>query len=376
MRVLHIVPTVARESGGPARSTQGLVAALRQNGVEAWLLSMTPGEEPWLSGFDASAFLSVDSRGYFAWKRVVRKAIEKLRPDLLHLHQIWTLDLHAAAVVAREMKIPYVLAPRGSLEPWALAQKALKKKIAMALYQRYDLNHAVALHATAEAEAKQFEALGLRAPIFLSVNAVNVPEYLPDWNQHADGKRRVLFLSRVHYKKGLLELVQAWGLARPRGWKVEIVGFDSDGYLEKCLNVARQLGVEEDFIYTGSLQDEAKWSAYRRADLFVLPSYSENFGIVVAEALYAGLPVITTKGTPWREIDGTCGWWVDLGIEPLAKAIRHAVDLSDAERCAMGAVGRKMIEANFMWKPVVMKLRDAYQKLLEHDGSFRNFQNC
>ena len=364
MRVLHIVPSIAGGQGGPARSTQGLVMALRQNGVEAWLLSMAPGEAPWLSGFDDSAFLCADSQGYFAWKRVVRNVIDKIRPDLLHLHQIWTLDLHAAAVVAREKGLPYIIAPRGSLEPWALAQKALKKKIALALYQRHDLNRAVALHATAEAGAEQFKSLGLRSPAFVSVNAVNVPDHLPDWNQHSDGRHRALFLSRVHYKKGLFELIQAWGRVRPSGWVVEIVGFDSDGYLEKCMNEAKRLGIGEDFVYTGPLDDDAKWSAYRRADLFVLPSYSENFGIVVAEALYAGLPVITTKGTPWREIDGTCGWWIDLGVESLAKALRRAVDLSDEERGAMGNVGRNMTEANYMWKPVAVKLRDTYQKIL------------
>ena len=106
MRVLHIVPTISRASGGPARSTQGLVAALREVGVDAWLLSMTPGERPWLTGFDCSAFLCADSQGYFAWKRVVRNVIDKIHPDLLHLHQIWTPDLHAATVVARACGIP------------------------------------------------------------------------------------------------------------------------------------------------------------------------------------------------------------------------------------------------------------------------------
>ena len=364
MRVLHIVPTIARKSGGPARSTQGLVAALRENGIEAWLLSMTPGEIPWLAEFDAATFLCADSRGYFAWKRVVRDAIERIRPDILHLHQIWTLDLHAASVVARESGLPYIIAPRGSLEPWALKQKAFKKRMAMAIYQRHDLDCAVALHATSNAEAEQFKSLGLKASIFLSVNAVNVPDHLPVWSQHTDGKHRVLFLSRIHHKKGLLKLVQAWGRIRPVGWKVEVVGFDTDGYLERCLSEADRLGIREDFICTGPLQDEAKWAAYRRADLFVLPTYSENFGIVVAEALYAGIPVITTKGTPWREINGTCGWWIDIGVEPLADALQQAIKLSDDERRLMGVEGRKIIEKNYMWKPVAQTLRKVYQELL------------
>ncbi len=378
MRVLHIVPTIARESGGPARSTQGLVTALRENGVEAWLLSMTPGEVPWLSGFDAATFLCAGSRGYFAWKRFVRGAIERIHPDILHLHQIWTLDLHAASVVARESRIPYIIAPRGSLEPWALEHKWLKKWIARRLYQDRDLRQAAALHATASSEAERFQELGFRNPIIVSPNGVNVPRDLPP-REHGS-KHRALFLSRMVANKGIFELVEAWGRVQPEGWECELVYTTANEDERLCERHVHErvseLGLNADFIFTGALSDEKKWNAYRRADLFVLPTYTENFGIVIAEALYAGLPVITTKGTPWHDIDGTCGWWVDLGIEPLAKVIRHAVDLPDAERCAMGEVGRKMIEANFMWNPVAINLRDVYQKMLGHDGLFRNLQEC
>lgn len=365
MRVLHIVPTIARESGGPARSTQGLVMALRENGVEAWLLSMTPGEMPWLSGFDESAFLCADSRGYFAWKRIVRNAIEKLEPDLLHLHQIWTLDLHAAAVVAREMKIPYVLAPRGSLEPWALKHKWLKKWIARKVYQDRDLRYAVALHATASREADRFRELGFQNPIITSPNGVNVPQNLPP-REHGC-KRRALFISRMVANKGVLELVEAWGRVRPRGWECELVYTTANEDERMCerrvLERVHALGLDDDFVFTGALSDVEKWKAFRRADLFVLPTYTENFGIVIAEALYAGLPVITTKGTPWHEIEGSCGWWIDIGVEPLAKALQQVVDLSGDELFKMGEMGRKMVESSYMWKPIVMKMKEKYQKL-------------
>ena len=370
MRVLHIVPTVARESGGPARSTQGLVTALRENGVEAWLLSMTPGEMPWLSGFDESAFLCADSCGYFAWKRVVRNAIEKLQPDLLHLHQIWTLDLHAAAVVARERKIPYIVAPRGSLEPWALKHKWLKKWIARILYQNRDLRLAAALHATASREAERFRELGFKNPIITSPNGVNVPQVLPP-REHGC-KRRALFMSRMVANKGVLELVEAWGRVRPKGWECELVYTTANEDERLCERRVRErihaLGLDNDFVFTGALSDEEKWKAYRRADLFVLPTYTENFGIVIAEALYAGLPVITTRGTPWREIDGTCGWWIDIGVEPLVQTLQRAVELSDDVRCKMGESGEKLIEASYMWKSAVMKIRDAYQEIVEPKG--------
>ena len=369
MRVLHVTPTIAQGHGGPARSTQGLVTALRQNGVEAWLLSMTPGEHPWLPEFDASAFLCSDSRGFCAWKRVVRNAVEKIHPDLIHLHQIWTLDLHAAAVVARERQIPYIIAPRGALDPWPLKHKWLKKWIARRVYQDRDLRLAGALHATASREAERFRELGFQNPIITSPNGVNVPQDLPP-REHGC-KRRALFMSRMVANKGILELVEAWGRVRPRDWECELVYTTANEDERKCERRVRErvhaLGLDDDFVFTGALSDNEKWKAYRRANLFVLPTYTENFGIVIAEALYAGLPVITTKGTPWREIEGLCGWWIDIGIRPLEKTLQRAVDLSDDERFALGEAGRRMVESRYMWKSVAVKLREAYAELLREN---------
>ena len=381
MKILHIITGISRSSGGPARSSQGLVAAECRAGVDAWIYSFD-GADPWIKGVrrfnPQGAELGVeDLKGF----------------DLVHIHGIWDPRLHNVAKMCRAAKVPCIIAPRGMLEPWSLKQKWLKKRIARFLYQDKDLKCAAALHATAESEAEQFRKLGFRNPVVISPNGVNLPG---DSNRvervdRVDGERRVLFVSRMHPKKGVLELVEAWGRVRVKvesrsrivdgldfsGWKCELVytvnGEFEREYEAKVKAKVKELGLEDRFIFTGPLNDEAKWEAYRRADLFVLPTYSENFGIVVAEALWAGVPVITTKGTPWSELEEyKCGKWIDLPAEgsnpstwdALDEALVSVMAMSDAERGEMGMRGKKLVEEKYTWDAVSSAMIDGYKKVL------------
>ena len=359
MKVLHVITTVSRDSGGPARSSQGLVAALCAVGVEARILTLD-GSEPWLPGA-VKAELSDLSAG------------ELRKWDLVHIHGLWRPPLHRVAEACRQAGVPYVLAPRGMLEPWSLRQKWLKKRIARFLYQDRDLKLAAALHATAESEAEQFRRLGFGNRIIVSPNGVNVPE--GDFRtQPRRASRRALFVSRMHPKKGVLELVEAWASLRQSNdrtadqWTCELVytvnGDAERSYEQKVRARVRELGLEQNFVFTGALDDEKKWAAYARADLFALPTYSENFGIVVAEALWAGLPVIATKGTPWAELEERqCGWWIDIGVEPLAKALKTAMALTEEARREMGERGRSLVEEKYTWKAVGAEMKQAYLSL-------------
>ncbi len=362
MKVIHVISQLGHNLGGPSRSVQGLVAALESIGVEAWLMTMKPGEEPWLPG--VIHFKGANATRYSGYVDAIREMIENVHPEIVHLHNIWNPDLHAVAKICRKQGIPYIFSPRGSLEPWSLRQKWLKKKIAMWLYQRKDLARAVALHATAEAEKEHFIELGFTNPIVVLPNGINVPAALPERESNKDGKRRLLFLSRIHKKKGLAELTRAWGEVRPQDWELEIVGDEDDDSLEKALALAQQGGFKDDFIVTGPLDDNLKWQAYARADAFVLPTHSENFGIVVAEALYSGLPVITTQGTPWSElVSHRCGWWIDNNVANLADALRELMALSDNERHAMGARGRQLVEAKYTWPAIAKAMAGFYNTI-------------
>jgi len=398
MKILHVISGISRISGGPARSSQGLVAAECRAGIDAWIYSFD-GAEPWIE----------DVRKY-KLKGAELDAADLAKFDIVHIHGIWSPRLHNVAKMCRAAKVPYIIAPRGMLEPWSLKQKWLKKRIARFLYQDKDLKCAAALHATAESEAEQFRKLGFRNPVVISPNGVNVPGNFNrvEHAERVDGERkRVLFVSRMHPKKGVLELVEAWGRLGVRGqelgvrdWVVELVytlngefereyeakvkarilelGMsyqDTDGSVHRNSSTPSlpHSSTSPNFIFTGALNDDAKWDAYDRADLFVLPTYSENFGIVVAEALWVGVPVITTKGTPWSELEEyKCGKWIDLPAEGSNPSTWEALDealgsmmlMSDAERGEMGMRGKKLVEEKYTWEAVCGKIAEGYESIL------------
>ncbi len=367
MKVLHIISGISKESGGPARSSQGLVASLRRAGVDAVLVSCKVGDAPWLDGVDR--FHAPEAGGLKSLKSFFVRVMREERPDLVHLHGIWQMQNHLAAVTARKFNIPYIITPRGMLEPWSLQQKKWKKWLAMWLYQRKDLNRAVALHATAASEAGHFKELGFKNKVLISPNGVDFSLSLPH-KKHVDEKKRVLFVGRMRFNKGVLELVEAWNQVKPKNWCCELVYTmareDEYSYEKQVRARVKELGLEDFFVFTGALMDDAKWDAYRRADLFVLPTYSENFGIVVAEALYAELPVVTTKGAPWAELEEfKCGKWIDQGVPPLVVALKEMMSLSDESRSAMGKSGCRLMEERYSWSSIAKKMVEEYRKLLE-----------
>ena len=313
--------------------------------------------------------------------------------------------------MCRKAGVPYVIAPRGMLEPWSLKQKWIKKRIARWLYQDRDLKLAAALHATAESEAEQFRRLGFKNKIIVSPNGVNVPERemfecSECSNVRMDGQRRALFVSRMHPKKGVLELVESWArIFKEKGksksekvWTCELVytmnSEEERAYEQKVKQRVHELGLDDQFVFTGSLDDEKKWEAYARADLFVLPTYSENFGIVVAEALWAGVPVITTKGTPWAELECSdsskfkvqsskleerCGWWIDLSksksggeVEQwsaLDSALCEAFEHSSNSNIRtflqdMGRRGHELVKSKYTWAAVVKAMVKGYERIV------------
>ena len=288
-----------------------------------------------------------------------------MKPALIHLHGIWAPQIHVAVKVAQKLGIPYIQSPRGMLDPWAMAQKRWKKAIAWWFYQRADLKRARAFHVTAQAEADHVRGWGFRQPVWVVPNGVVVPEVLPERPPVTDVKT-ALFLSRLHPGKGLMTLAEAWGCIRPNGWRMRVVGFD--GYGERARVEARlkALGILQDWIFEEPLDDVRKWEVFRSADLFVHPSVSENFGISIAEALYAGLPTIATTGAPWQELQThRCGWWIEPNsVDALEAALREAFGLSDAERVVMGDRAHRLILQNYLWPIIGRRMSEAYRTLL------------
>ena len=373
--VLHCVPSLDPRHGGPSRTVVALADALAsQTGCRVGLVS-----QGWRGAAKVQSEVSRVARIISlsdSWLALslglpLRRALTQVgttgwfSPHLIHCHSVWHPANHWAARAACRWGVPLIIHPRGMLEPWALGQKAWKKRLALALYQQRDLETAAALVATSEMEYLNLRRLGLRQPVAVIANGVNLPALAQAVKVQGRAHERVaLFLSRVHPKKGVLELVRAWGQVAPAGWRLRIVGPDEGGHWSEVARLVDQLDVGATVDYLGPLEGERKVALYREADLFVLPTFSENFGLVVAEALAYGLPVITTRGAPWADLETHgCGWWIETGVAPLVEALRAAMALSDAERAAMGARGRVYVR-RYNWDVIAAETLALYRWVL------------
>ena len=351
MKLLHVTFSISPKSGGPTRSVKGLCRSLSCAGQDVTLLIMTGNDE-----FENPCGV-----------KVIRALPTSLSSfDLVHLHGIWSPCLHNVATRCRTEGVPYIISPRGMLDPWALSVKKWKKVVAMLLYQRRDLLYAAGFHATAEVEAHNIKCQGLKQRIIVAPNGVDVPTRMPSGEKYrVAGLHTAIFMSRLHPGKGLLILADAWARLRPSGWRMVVVGPDSYGHKNDVVAKLTALGIKEQWQFVDIVGDEEKWEYYKGADLLVHPSVSENFGITIAEGLSAGLPVICTKGTPWSSIPKCkAGWWIDTGIEPLAKALEEAISLSDDERRRMGVNGQRLVEEKYTWAAVVRAMQRGYEEIV------------
>jgi glycosyltransferase involved in cell wall biosynthesis len=347
--------------GGPAYSVARLAAALAGAGarVGLWTADQSVSSTPLLS---ARAKIRI----------MTGKATEALAEfgaaDVLHDNGIWLRHNHQLAVLAAHRRIPRVVSMRGMLQPWAFRHKHLKKRLAWRLYQRRDLQRAQLLHTTAAPEAYNLEDFGLGVPVCMIPNGVDLPDIelgKAEAMKACDAERRTaLFLGRIYPVKGLPMLVEAWGRVRPPGWCLQIAGPDEAGHraeVERAVSVAGLDGVVS---FLGPIEGEAKSGAYFNADLFILPSYSESFGMAVAEALAHGLPVLTTNGAPWpRLAERGCGWSVDPTVEGIAQGLWQATSQAPAVLRGMGAKGRTWVAADFAWDTVANRFLAAYEQL-------------
>ncbi|HLS54425.1 MAG TPA: glycosyltransferase [Zeimonas sp.] len=375
LSVIHVVPGLHPRSGGPSRTVVQLTDALAiQPEVVVTLLSQSLVGEPAVpskvADVDRRLAVSCSSpalRLALPIRRELGRAFRSNRPAVVHSHGLWAPAGHWASRAARRHGIPLVIHPRGMLEPWALGHKAWKKRIGMALFQRNDLDVARVLIATSSQEYENIRKLGLRQPVAVIPNGVDLAVSQRVGNEpprRPERVRSVLFLSRIHPKKGLLNLMHAWASLAPRGWHLRIAGPDEGGHLAEVMALAQRLGIAASVDHVGEVDGKRKSETYRDADVFVLPTFSENFGVVVAEALAYGLPVITTRGAPWADLETErCGWWIDIGVEPLVDALRAAMALGDEDRRAMGERGREYVR-RYDWNAIARDTVGVYSWIL------------
>ncbi len=370
--VVHTVGGLDPITGGPARTVPALCQAIAEQGATTHVVTRAVGRCPDIPGVTMTRVRSFHGQRLrmIVTPRFASSLAGVCRlggAQIIHDHGVWLSTNHAAAKVAQQLTLPLVVSPRGMLEPWSLRYKGWKKWVAWRLYQRSDLHTASLLVATSQQEADNLRSVGLRQPIAVIPNGVDIPRLEPAVNLDTHRMREVLFLSRLHPKKGILPLLHAWDRVRPEGWRLTIVGSDEGGHRAEVERLIRALGLGNDVMIQPAAHGAAKSAWYGRADLFVLPSHSENFGVVVAEALAHGVPVITTRNTPWACVEThDCGWWVKDGVDDLAGALAEAVALDDRQRHAMGTRGRRLADRDFSWRHIAVQTLTAYRWVLNN----------
>lgn len=374
MRVVQVVASTRVDHGGTSRSVPAICDALSDRNVDVHLLTgHTDGVKSNIPAHPAATHLINETGRFRRWfvGKDFSVRLEDLHASagdrcLLHDHGIWLPSNRAAAQVARAKGWVRVVSPRGMVSPWALNNGGVKKKLAWNLYQKHDLETATAFHATAELEVEELRQIGMRQPIAVIPNGIDLPIRMPERSRHG-GKKRAIFLSRIHPKKGLLNLIDAWGQSKVSGdWELLLVGPNEDGHREEIESVVARHGLADSVSFHGEVGDSEKWQQLVDADLFVLPSFSENFGIVVAEALAAGLPVITTTGTPWQSLEeNRIGWWVQPETDSLTTALAEACFMADADRVEMGHRASIWASSQFQWGKIADQMATFYGWLLD-----------
>ena len=364
MRILHYIPSIDESSGGVGAYMQLLT---RDLGKLCELHVVTHRSERMLDLDNCELHFIPLRNNPFSLKAKWEflEVLNKVQPDVFHTNCCWMPQSARTAMWAKHAGYKVVYTPHGMLEPWIMKRHYWTRKVpAMLLFQKRGIQIADMVHATAESEKNNLLVLGWNKNIAVIPNCVRINEIAlkRSWER----KRNILFLSRVHVKKGIIFLIEAASQLREelKGYTITIAGPGEDSYVNELKQMASRLGVADMFRFIGPVFGEGKWKLYQEADLFVLPTHSENFGIVVAEALASGTPVITTTGTPWQELNTHyCGWWIPVGTEPLREALKKFLKTGDEELKAMGIRGRNLIRQEYSSDNVAEQFIKLYEEL-------------
>jgi glycosyltransferase involved in cell wall biosynthesis len=377
MKVLHVVPSFhpAYLYGGPIRSTFELCRNLAGLGSEVRVLTTDANGLNQVLDVDKNA--EVELPEGFRVRYCPRRQRHSVSPTLMRLlptYMRWADVVHLTGVYnfptfptiwwARSMSKPLIWSPRGALQRWKGSSRIGLKAIWDFLWYHAADRADLTVHVTSEHESR--ETLGRFPKLRMAMipNGVDVPA---DLNRiERNGELRLLFIGRLDPKKGIEALLKACSLvdsALP--WHLAIAGWGKPEYVSQLKGQIHTLGLKGRVEMMGEVLSEDKKRLFECSDVTLVPSYTENFAIVVAEALAHGVPVIASKGTPWSRLEQIkCGLWVDNDPETLADAIRS---ISTMPLQDMGLIGREWMQKEFSWRSVTEQMLDLYQRCAAHD---------
>lgn len=352
MKILHAI-TSLRKSAGTTTFVNGVSDALVNHGLSV-VIAIVRIDDDYVGEKPSSAIpiTTIDD--------VISKNEDF---DVVHAHGLWELPLLRIARWALNRKIPIVWSPHGSLAPWAMKHHWWKKALVWYFLQKRLLKKAALFHSTAKTESEWIKSLGFNQKIYEAPLGTEIGSF-----GDCKDNKVVLFVGRIHPVKGLENLIKAWSIVVSlgevaTGWKLKIVGPDQYGY--KCVleRIVKELGLGGSVEFKGPKFGGALEEEYRECSCLILPSFTENFGGVVVEAMAHGKPCIASKTTPWYELtEYGCGWWIDNQPEKMADAIEEMINIGEAGRLRMGVKGRELVEKKYTWEAVARVVKTAYEE--------------
>lgn len=393
LKILQIVPSISLVYGGPSQMVRGLSRALANQDTEVTVLTTDSNGDEGQAPLDVPLGQPVETDGYhtiyfrcapFRRYKFSLPLLQWLQRygadyDIAHIHALFSPVTSAAATVARWRKLPYILRPLGTLDPADLAKKKQFKQIYAALLERPNIQGAAALHFTSDQEAKVSERFGVTTRDMVLPLGVVLPEFscsdaearqlIRQRYGISDGVPIVLFMSRIDPKKGLDLLLPALEELQQSGKRFHFIlcgGNPQDqGYVDGIGQRIKDSVLKDYTTITGFVTGDLKAQILQAADMFVLPSYYENFGIAVAEAMMAGKPVVISDQVHiWQDIKTSqSGWVTACEQSALTQALTAA--LSDATDCRQrGENGRVFAQENYGWDAIATRMIESYRQLL------------
>lgn len=399
IRTANLTGPVSRAAGGLYESVRRLVQELQLTGLEVSVLGtfdkFTRGDITAWDPVTVRAFQSVGPT-QFGYSPGYLEFLKLYRPHILHTHGIWIYSSVATHTYAKRHRVPYMISPHGMLDPWAVRNSYWKKWIAGHLYEDAHLRDATSLRALCDSEARSFRTYGLKNPIAVIPNGVDLPEADPElgvssWELGVKNKtstpRTLLFLGRIHPKKGLPNLIRGFKKvldSRPSSlespWQLVIAGWDQGGHEAELMKLCDELGLnseklkvesgkvgrfDSEVVFYGPAFKQEKEGLLRSANAFILPSFSEGLPMSVLEAWAYGLPVVMTPECNLPEgFASDAAIRIETDVASIAEGLNSLFSMTESDLQAMGSRGRKLVKDRFTWKTVAEQMREVYDWML------------
>src|SRR5512133_3850063 len=367
MKVGFLVNSVSRKAGGLFQSVRGLAKAVASTNTDVRVFGIRDEQ----SAVDLQEWQPLSVQTFrprlraWGYSNEIVPAMLDADLDVLSVHGLWKYCSVGSQRWHQRTGRPYVVHSHGMLEPWALRNAHWKKRIAAALYENQHLRGAACLRALSEAEAQSIRSYGLRNPICVIPNGVDLPD-LRESNAKTQSANRktLLYLGRLHRKKNLANLIRAWNKTfnsqrrNSDSWVLEIAGWHQRGYESELMGIA----AGDSVVFLGPQFGAEKSECYRTCDAFILPSLSEGLPMTVLEAWSYAKPVLMTAECNLPEgFSAKAAVRIGSSSDEIAAGLKQLVEMNDDDRAAMGTRGRTLAATNFSWPRIGEQMRDVYE---------------